>query len=163
MEQQNIMLDPTNNLPDGTGGKLTRHKVVGVIGRLLSYATVVVAVLLIRSNYNKLFPNYSKYPLTVDSPHKSFGAARAGDRVQVSFNLTNLGTTAIRVLGSEVDCTCMIVDDRSFTIAPGVSVPFRLRYELLNNETDVKRKIRVFTNIATQPEVELTISGRCVQ
>src|SRR5262245_7726451 len=43
----------------------------------------------------------SGQPLAVDATTKSFGVARPGERVEVSFRLTNHGTRPIRIVGSK--------------------------------------------------------------
>jgi hypothetical protein len=100
--------------------------------------------------------------LVVDSSTKSFGNLTVGSRVDLTYRLTNVGNDTVRILGSQVDCTCVVYDDRPFRLAPRESREFQVSIELVEKPGKVRRVVTLFTNIPNQPKLELSIIGAVV-
>lgn len=98
-------------------------------------------------------------PLGVDAATKSFGRSEPGQRIKVAFQLTNYGSAPIRVVGSRVDCSCIVLDDRPFQIDPGGTRSFELTMGLPTEPQKVHRTLSLFTNVPRQQQVDLVVDG----
>ncbi|MGC8642477.1 MAG: DUF1573 domain-containing protein [Isosphaeraceae bacterium] len=103
--------------------------------------------------------------LVPDSRCKTFGAARRGKDVPVSFTLTNNGRRSVRVLGCQASCACMVPEDLPFTLRSGesraLSIAVRRRAGLPGeaDEEPFDQEIILFTSDRAQPQVALTVKG----
>lgn len=102
--------------------------------------------------------------ILVDSSTKSFGSAREGDRVSVSFGLTNGAGKPVRVVGCRAYCNCIVPDDLPFTINPherrnltlSVRIPERGRS---SGTRQFSQPVTLYTTNAAQIEIPLLIEG----
>ena len=103
--------------------------------------------------------------ILVDSHAKSFGIVAPGDRVTVSFRLTNDGREPVRIVGCRAGCSCMVPDDLPFAIGPKGSRDFAVSIKVpqkRGNGSVVARKLALtlFTSNPAQLEIPLTMSGQ---
>ncbi len=98
-------------------------------------------------------------PLVVDATTKSFGESPSGGRIPVAFQLTNHGSEPIRVVGSRVDCSCIVLDDKPFQIDPGASRSFEFTMGLPTEPQKVRRTLSLFTDVPRQQQIDLVVVG----
>jgi Protein of unknown function (DUF1573) len=101
-------------------------------------------------------------PIIVDSNTKSFGKSKPDQRVRVEFQLTNHGSEPVRVVGSRIDCSCIVLDDKPFQIESGGTHPFELTIGLPKEPQKVHRTLSLFTNVPGQQQVDLVVVGEVI-
>ena len=97
--------------------------------------------------------------LLVDSVSKSFGTAAVGAEAKVSFRLTNRGTGALRVVGCEVPCGCMVPDGLPWVLYPNKSKDFSVTVLARKPARVVNYDLQLFTNNHIQPRIQLSVAG----
>jgi hypothetical protein len=101
--------------------------------------------------------------LLADSTEKSFGVAAPGDRVRVTFKLTNCGPKPIRVLGCFSPCGCMVLDHLPFTLDKNASREFGVSIEISKQERArsmySRLEILLFTDNPSQSRIPLIVRG----
>lgn len=97
--------------------------------------------------------------LLVDAATKTFGTREPGEKVNVAFKLINSGNAPIRIVGSRVGCSCTVPDELPFSLAAGERRLFQVSVSLPKEPQGIQMPVTLFTNIAEQPELELTIVG----
>jgi len=122
---------------------------IAVVGALLWFGSLATAVQVLGGR-----------PLVVDATTKSFGVAEPGQTVEVTFNLVNYGSQPCRVVGAWAGCACTVPQDVPFSIAPGETGEFRVVIHLPDEEVEGDSyPITVYTNIPSQVELSLTVTG----
>jgi hypothetical protein len=82
------------------------------------------------------------------------------ESVDVSFELTNLGTTAARVVGMRIGCAAIIPsDDLPCRLEPGQTKRLTLRLNDSSEMGDTKTPLYLYTTAPGQAEIDLTIVG----
>jgi len=123
---------------------------IAVVAALLWFGSLATAVQVLGGR-----------PLVVDATTKSFGVAEPGQTVEVTFNLVNYGSQPCRVVGTRLTCGCTVPQEIPFSIGPGETGKFRvvirLPDEMVERDTN---SVRVYTNIPSQVELRLTITGQ---
>ncbi|MGO9466796.1 MAG: DUF1573 domain-containing protein [Isosphaeraceae bacterium] len=103
--------------------------------------------------------------ISVDSRARSFGVVARGDRIAVSFKLTNHGRDPVRIVGCRAGCGCMLPEDLPFSIRPNGSRDFRVSIKfppapaggpVVETRT---YPLTLFTSNPDQFEIPLTVSG----
>jgi hypothetical protein len=98
-------------------------------------------------------------PLAVDAKVKSFGTANCGERVSVSFLLTNQSSERIRILGCRMGCSCTTPDNKMpFTLEAGAQSSFRISI-VLDKPQFVNADLALYTSAPGQPELEVLVIG----
>jgi hypothetical protein len=105
--------------------------------------------------------------LSLDSTAKSFGLARPDEVVFVTFKLTNRGSSNVRVVGCYVYCNCAAPKDLPFALAPGETRDFTVSIRAPSAQSlkvkgsgDLELPLTLFTNIASQSRIQLSIFGQ---
>ena len=104
--------------------------------------------------------------LILDSTTKSFGVAAPGERVSISFKLTNRGKTSIRILGCYARCTCLVPGDLPITLQSNEKRDFTVSISMPSHDEARARKSThlelpfvLFTSSPTKSRVALSVSG----
>jgi Protein of unknown function (DUF1573) len=127
---------------------------------LLTCGGVALATVVRFGSIHKAIQYANGLRLSVDETTKSFGVAAPGQRLGVSFTLTNLGGEPIRVLGCQTDCSCVAVDADPFDLEAGRPRKFDISIEMPRHVGPVERPVIVFTNAPGQEQVKLVVVGR---
>jgi hypothetical protein len=72
--------------------------------------------------YGSLGAGISKlqgYALAIDSPARSLGSITADTETHVSFDVQNLESDSVTILGAKTTCRCTTVSDLRLMLAPG--------------------------------------------
>ena len=98
--------------------------------------------------------------LIADVYDRSVGIVREGEKHAVVFELTNMSSQPVKILGAKSTCTCLAVDQLPVALPPhGV---FRLRIGLRPRfrSGQIAERVSLFTDRELQQQLDLKISGR---
>jgi len=101
-------------------------------------------------------------PLFAENAVRSFGNARVGVQTGVEFNLRNVGTRRIDLVGCRTSCDCVATSELPTSIEPLEMK--RLRFDVTPQRAtkSYRSEITILTNVSTQPEAVLSITGSVV-
>lgn len=98
--------------------------------------------------------------LAVDASQKNFGVGVVGERKSVTFQITNIGPSAIRLVGFRSGCACTMPERLPIILAAGQSIPFRVNIQLIKEDLDFAMPFAIYTSSITQRELWLHATGR---
>lgn len=128
--------------------------IVGILvafgGLVLRYGSVGATVAALRGQ-----------ELVVDSPTKSFGSLRVGERTTVTFHLRNISNRPVRLLGYAADCGCTPPGSDRYPTVLGPGASKSIEVEVVPNRPEPRfhHRIVLYTGAASQPEFELFVDG----
>jgi hypothetical protein len=99
-----------------------------------------------------------------DSAVKSVRITDSVDKVEVRFKLANRGARAVRILGCETSCACMLPDDLPFDLQPTetrsilFTIATKTRGGTPRFSKPVVLHLTLFTNNPEQSRIPLTIN-----
>jgi hypothetical protein len=120
-----------------------------VLFGLVKYGSVTASIAAIRNQ-----------PLVVDHVTKSFGTIGVGQKIQVEFHLQNVSDRPIQLLGCRTSCDCVTTTEIPTAIEPHGDKLLRFNMTPEQAKRDYVTRIKVFTDVPTQPEAELVLAGR---
>ena len=102
--------------------------------------------------------------LIVDSATKSFGSVAPGEPISVTFRLMNRGDAAVRVVGCEAGCGCIVLESLPFVLDPNENRDLAISVRNPNRGLDNAGKLldlnlSLWTTNPAQPRVPLNIKG----
>lgn len=97
--------------------------------------------------------------LIADSKSLFFGQVVAGPTIQQHTRLTNHANRAIKLVGSNASCACVLSEDLPLTIAPGNSHLFRIGVKTDKRSGAIREQIALFTDFPKQSEIVFSIRG----
>ncbi len=95
----------------------------------------------------------------VDSPLKSFGSVQTGQVALVSFRLTNMSSQAVRLLGSQSSCKCVLPGYPLAGIPPYSSCDLKIRVTPGPMIGTFKESVVLFTDAPGRRAVPLIVRG----
>ena len=101
----------------------------------------------------------------VDATTKSFGVARAGDAIHLSYKLTNRGGKSVRIVGCRATCRCIVPgQDLPFTLRPRESRDFPISIRNPGRVAGtapqtVNWQVTLYTTNPAQARIALSIKG----
>lgn len=154
----------SSTCPEAT--TMVRTNRLSVVGRAVFAVSLSIALffLTIGVTFGSVgtFIRYSRgETLVVDELDKSFGDVTVGENSTISFKLTNIGWSPIKILGCSIGCACTVPETLPMVVSPGETRPFR--YTLRTRETSrpesIFLKSVLYTNIPRQREIHVTLSA----
>lgn len=97
--------------------------------------------------------------LIVDSRNKDFGQVGEGRDQTVRFRLTNLTGKAVRIIGAESSCTCVIAEDLPVTVQRAANATLTVAVRKGTKPGAVNETIRFYTDCVEKPQLSLRVVG----
>jgi len=129
---------------------------------LLFAAPAILALIVVKLNLGplKVATNYVRgEALAVDAKVKSFGKSLPGQTQEVTFFVTNIGPDPFRIVGCRPDCTCTAPKNLPMSLSPGETKPLHFTVHTDEVKSDARISITLYTTLATQRQVDLSIIG----
>ena len=98
--------------------------------------------------------------IQVDAKEKDLGEVWAGDPLETSFKITNVGNETLKIEDVKEKCDCTVAGEYPKSLEPGESgiLPFTL--DTTEIAGSFKRKVVVVSNDSETPKYELKLSGK---
>jgi Protein of unknown function (DUF1573) len=101
--------------------------------------------------------------LIADAYTRSVGTVSAGEQHAVFFKIRNMSNQAVKIVGADSSCTCVVADQLPVNVPPhGV---FRLRIGVHPKKSQpgqIAEHVSLITDLESQQRLNLKISGRTV-
>ncbi len=123
-----------------------------VIGAYLSFGSIAASLAYARGDR-----------LIVDATNKSFGTLRSNSDGTLVFQIRNLASRPITVLGARSSCTCTAVENLPLTIQPRETHPLKIRIRPGKKTGDIDEKVSLFSDFSIQTELILKVVGKIVK
>ena len=141
-----------------------------MIGVISTSATILALAAFAIASFGSLRTAFGYYfrgeVLFADATERSFGIVGPGERVPVSFRLTNRGAQRIRILGCRAQCSCATSNELPITLGPHEATDFYMTvYTRAIDPTQMKRvdlldiPVTLYTSIPGQSRFGLVIRG----
>ena len=88
-----------------------------------------------------------------------YGMIQQGTKVSHTFSVTNEGKRDLYIRKTKSNCSCMKVTTSADTIPPGANGLFTIEFDSANKQGKDSRKVNVFLNDPSNPEVILEMKG----
>jgi hypothetical protein len=88
-----------------------------------------------------------------------YGKIRQGTKVTHNFSVSNAGKRDLYIRKTKSNCGCLKTSATTDTIAPGMSGYITIEFDSYNKEGKDSRKMNVFLNDPSNPEVVLELKG----
>jgi hypothetical protein len=121
--------------------------------------TVLVGFLCFR-NVDSMFAHMRGDALTVEQSTKSFGDLYTGDDGFVTFNVHNVSSSPIKILGLRTSCGCIVSDELPLTVQSDSTYPLHVKVRQTSQERVVDESLELFTNHSSQKTLSLRVTGR---
>lgn len=95
----------------------------------------------------------------IDAAEYNYGVAEQYTAVEHAYTLTNTGTEALKIRQVKSSCGCTAAKPEKNDLAPGESTQVKASFNTGNRKGAQTKTIRVFTNSAETPELELKLTG----
>jgi hypothetical protein len=102
-------------------------------------------------------------PLVVENAVMSFGTLSVGQTANVEFDLRNLGERRIELVGCQTTCDCVATSALPTAVEPRGRRRMRFDIKPDRADADYAAKIKVLTDVPTQPTVALSITGEVIE
>jgi len=97
-----------------------------------------------------------------DAAVKSLGDVEINKAAAVAFTLRNLTGHPIRLQGSQASCSCSVIEGLPCTIEPFATKSITASVSAGSKPEQLAGSFRVFTDDATEPELQLNYSARVI-
>ena len=98
-------------------------------------------------------------PLMVTPREKSIGSQGTNKEIRVQFNLQNVGNSSIKLVGFKTSCDCVFTDHLPMTLQAGERRQVAFGILTSSKGGAFKRVVRIYTDLPTQPRLDLAITG----
>jgi len=104
--------------------------------------------------------------LIVQPASQWIGVVRPGQKVALTYALTNLSSRPTRLLGSRVSCTCTAPDRLPMTLGPRETRVFHVMFTAPNweptnsEEAEFRDELVVYTSDPSHPQIRLSLAGK---
>lgn len=109
--------------------------------------------------------NAREAAIRIEPPIRSFGEASVGSTPLLRFRVDNQTGREVRILGSNAVCyqaACLEPLDLPLTVPAGERRPLEIKV-LCANPSELSKKIVLYTDDGSRPEIGLSVEGRVVE
>ena len=92
-----------------------------------------------------------------------YGIIKQGEKITHNFSLANNGKKDLYIRKTKTSCGCLQTSATTDTIAPGATGYITLVFDSYNKEGKDSRKMNVFLNDPSMPEVVLEVKGEVIK
>lgn len=101
--------------------------------------------------------------LIADAYTRSVGIVSDGGQHAVFFKLTNISNQAVKILGAESSCTCVVADQLPVALPPHGVFQLRIGIRPKPRPGRIAERVSLITDREGQQRLDLKISGRVVE
>lgn len=101
--------------------------------------------------------------IVVAEDTRSFGRASADKAVRVEYDLTNISSRPLNIVGSRMSCTCMVLAEQlPISIAAGGKRTFAVFVYPPSSPLSFRQEIRLYTDSPGQTVILLIVTGEVI-